>query len=95
MLRLEESNIDVLHGWRLAQVQGDTITCISAYSGAEKSFSGFDSVVIVAGSAPQADLYYTLKENYPFEHVYVTGAAWLPRKIAEATQGGATLGMAI
>ena len=82
-------------GYRLARVDGDRVTCISCYSGAEKSFDGFDSVVLVGGSVPESELYYTLKDNYPFEKVYISGAAWLPRKMAEATQSGATIAMDI
>ncbi|MBQ76043.1 MAG: hypothetical protein CMQ20_13620 [Gammaproteobacteria bacterium] len=93
--RLEENGVNVVPGYRLARIDGDRITCISGYSGTEKNFDGFDSVVLVGGSVPQSELYYTLKDNYPFEKVYISGSAWLPRKMAEATQSGATIAMEI
>ena len=96
MQRLEENNVDIVNGYRLSKVDnGESFTCISAFTGAEKTFDGFDSVVLVVGSVPESDLYYTLKDNPSFEKVYIAGSAWLPRKLAEATQSGATIGLQI
>ncbi|MBQ63186.1 MAG: hypothetical protein CMQ19_14090 [Gammaproteobacteria bacterium] len=95
MQRLEENGVEMVGGVRLSAIDGDDIHFISAYSGAERVFSGFDSVVLVCGSVPNADLYYTLKDNYPFQKVYLAGSAWLPRRLAEATQHGAAIAMEI
>ncbi|MBT4161431.1 MAG: FAD-dependent oxidoreductase, partial [Gammaproteobacteria bacterium] len=95
MKRLEENNVEIVGGVRLSKVDGDKVHFISAYSGAERVFEGFDSVVLVCGSTPNADLYYKLKDNYPFEKGYLVGSAWLPRRLAEATKHGATIGLEI
>lgn len=95
MSRLEENNVQIVGGVRLSCVDGEDIHFISAYSGKERVFSGFDTVVLVCGSIPNAELYYTLKDNYPFEKVYLVGSAWLPRRLAEATQHGATIALEI
>lgn len=95
MSRLEENNVEIVGGVRLSRVQGDEVHFISAYSGKERMFSGYDTVVLVCGSVPDASLYYTLKDNYPFEKVYLAGSAWLPRRLAEATQHGSTIALEI
>ena len=95
MQRLEENDVEIITGVRLSNVEGNSITCLSGYSGAPRRFDGFDTVVLVGGSVPDDALYYTLKDNYPFEKVYLSGSAWLPRKMAEATRMGASVGLEI
>jgi 2,4-dienoyl-CoA reductase-like NADH-dependent reductase (Old Yellow Enzyme family)/thioredoxin reductase len=95
MMRLEENNVQIHHGLRLTAVDGGQLTFISAYSGAEKQFDGFDSVVLVYGSVPDNALYEDLKADGTVKELYLAGSAWVPRRIAEATGHGAQIALQI
>lgn len=95
MKRLEENNVDIVGGMRLSRVENRELYFESAYTGAEHKFSDFDSVVLVCGSVPNSELYYTLKNNFPFEKVHIAGAAWIPRHMAEATRHGAMIALGV
>jgi hypothetical protein len=66
-----------------------------AFGGARRSFEGYDSVVLVYGSVPDAKLYYALKERNLAARLFLVGSAWVPRPLAEATAHGARVGMEI
>jgi hypothetical protein len=79
----------------LKAVKGREIECISAYSGKSSRQGDFDSVVLVCGSVPNDRLYYELKNDPRFERTFLIGAAWTPRRIAEATRHGAMIALEI
>lgn len=95
MMRLEESGVAIHHGVRLTEVDGGTLTFISAYSGAERCFDGFDSVVLVYGSVSDNALHDALQTDGRIEDLYLAGSAWVPRRIAEATAHGARIALEI
>ncbi len=95
LARMEECGVKVHPNLILKEVKGNALEFVSAFS--EKTYheEGFDSVVLVYGSLPQHDLYDQLKADGSVGQVYVAGSAWLPRFMAEATQHGASIGLAI
>jgi 2,4-dienoyl-CoA reductase-like NADH-dependent reductase (Old Yellow Enzyme family)/thioredoxin reductase len=94
MKRLEEGGVQVHYGLRLAAVDGPKLTFVSSFSALERTFEGFDSVVLVYGSAPDARLYRALKET-SVGQVFIAGSAWVPRGIHEATQHGMKVALTI
>jgi 2,4-dienoyl-CoA reductase-like NADH-dependent reductase (Old Yellow Enzyme family)/thioredoxin reductase len=95
MARLAEHDVVVHTGWRLAAVGDGKLEFSSAFGGSRRSFEGFDSVVLVYGSVPDAKLYYALKKRGTAARLFLVGSAWVPRPLAEATQHGARVGMEI
>ncbi|UCE87346.1 MAG: NAD-binding protein [Deltaproteobacteria bacterium] len=95
MSRLTEHSVLIHTGLRLASVGSGTLEFRSAFGGRTRSFEGFDSVVLVYGSVPDARLYYELKEAGSTARLFLVGSAWVPRSLAEATQHGARVGMEI
>jgi 2,4-dienoyl-CoA reductase-like NADH-dependent reductase (Old Yellow Enzyme family)/thioredoxin reductase len=93
--RMEECGVKVHPNLVLNEVQADGFELLSSFG--EKTYheEGFDSVVLVYGSVPQHDLYDQLKADGSIPQLYVAGSAWLPRFMAEATQHGASIGLAI
>jgi 2,4-dienoyl-CoA reductase-like NADH-dependent reductase (Old Yellow Enzyme family)/pyruvate/2-oxoglutarate dehydrogenase complex dihydrolipoamide dehydrogenase (E3) component len=95
MLRLEENRVATHSGLRLAGIGENKLEFRSAYGGGDRVFEGFDSVVLVYGSTPDARLYRELKAEHSIEELYLVGSAWVPRRLAEATQHGARAGLEI
>ena len=95
MRRLETGGVSTVSGMRLQSVTKDALHFISAYSGSRQSFEGFDALVLVCGSVPDASLYNQLRSSAPGKPVYLAGAAWLPRQLAESSQHGASIGLNI
>ncbi|MDP6978073.1 MAG: FAD-dependent oxidoreductase [Myxococcota bacterium] len=111
MTRLVEHDVAIHTGLRLAAVSDGKLEFHSAFGGALRAFEGFDSVVLVYGSVPDARLYYELKEGLgqgsdreqrsetgtdpSAVRLFLVGSAWVPRFLAEATQHGARVGMEI
>ncbi|MCP3986558.1 MAG: FAD-dependent oxidoreductase [bacterium] len=96
MARLVDRNVVIHPGLRLSAVADGKLEFRSAFGGGvTRSFEGFDSVVLVYGSVPDASLYYDLKEAGAVERLFLVGSAWVPRLLAEATQHGARVGMEI
>ncbi|MBW2275129.1 MAG: FAD-dependent oxidoreductase [Deltaproteobacteria bacterium] len=107
MTRLVQGGVKIHTGMRLASVSETRLEFRSAFGGQIQSFEGFDSVVLVYGSTPDARLYHELKnelkdelENDPdgagaATRLFLVGSAWVPRYLAEATQHGARVGMEI
>jgi 2,4-dienoyl-CoA reductase-like NADH-dependent reductase (Old Yellow Enzyme family) len=97
MGRLEENQVEIHTGLRLAGVDTDKTEFFSAFSssGTTYSFNGFDNIVLVYGSVPDPRLYYELLAEGSVETLHLVGAAWLPRRMAEATQHGMRVAMAI
>jgi pyruvate/2-oxoglutarate dehydrogenase complex dihydrolipoamide dehydrogenase (E3) component len=103
MTRLVDRNVVIHTGMRLASVSGGELEFRSAFGGRAHSFEGFDTVVLVYGSVPDARLYYDLKNDLEnglegadaTTRLFLVGSAWVPRLLAEATQHGARVGMEI
>jgi 2,4-dienoyl-CoA reductase-like NADH-dependent reductase (Old Yellow Enzyme family)/thioredoxin reductase len=95
MTRLAEGDVRIQTGMRLAAVAGDKLEFRSAFGGRTHRFEGFDTVVLVYGSVPDARLYYDLKKAGAVEQLFLVGSACVPRALAEATQHGARVGMEI
>jgi hypothetical protein len=79
----------------LTEIKTDALEFVSSFGGRTYRKEGFDTVVLVYGSVPQHDLYDQLKAEGSIAQLYVAGSAWLPRFMAEATQHGASIGLAI
>ena len=95
MKRLEEVGVSVVCGVRLRRVAASRLQFVSAYSGHEQTFAGFDSVVAICGSVPEVGLYHRLRRQMPGTQSYLAGAAWLPRQLAESTQHGASIALSV
>jgi len=78
----------------LRQIDADGLEFESAFGGKRVRHEGFDSVVLVYGAVAQAGLYEQLKAE-GFAPLYLAGAAWLPRRMAEATRHGANIGLVL
>jgi 2,4-dienoyl-CoA reductase-like NADH-dependent reductase (Old Yellow Enzyme family)/thioredoxin reductase len=93
--RMEQCGVKVHPNLLLKEVQADGIDLVSSWGVKTYREEGFDSVVLVCGSVPQHDLYDQLKAEGGIAQLYLAGSAWLPRFMAEATQHGANIGLAI
>jgi 2,4-dienoyl-CoA reductase-like NADH-dependent reductase (Old Yellow Enzyme family)/thioredoxin reductase len=93
--RMEEFDIAVKTNLVLKKVDGKAIELASSWGGKTYREEGFDSVVLVYASTPQCELYDQLKADGSVQEVYIAGAAWLPRHMAESTRHGANIGLAI
>jgi hypothetical protein len=92
---MERCGVTVHPNLILAQIQANGLEFVSSFGGKTYRKEGFDSVVLVYGSVPQHDLYDQLKAEGRIRQLYLAGAAWLPRRMAEATQHGASIGLVI
>ena len=93
--RMEEFNVNVKTNLVLTKVDGKAIELASAWGGKTYREEGFDSVVLVYASTPKCDLYDQLKADGSIKQLFLAGAAWLPRHMAESTRHGANIGLAI
>ena len=89
--RIHSHDVAVHTGWRLSAVEGTDLQFSSAFTGEQKTVGGFDTVVLVYGSVPDTALFDDLDGAVSERHL--VGSAWVPRRLAEATQHGARLGM--
>ncbi|MBW2385171.1 MAG: FAD-dependent oxidoreductase [Deltaproteobacteria bacterium] len=99
MTQLAEKDVRIHTGLRLAGLNGGKMEFVSSFGGRTHAFDGFDTVVLVYGSVPDASLYYALRENQhaagTSAQLFLVGSAWVPRPLAEATLHGAKVGMEI
>jgi 2,4-dienoyl-CoA reductase-like NADH-dependent reductase (Old Yellow Enzyme family)/thioredoxin reductase len=95
MARLAENDVVIHTGMRLASVGDGKLEFSSAFGGRTRRFEGFDTVVLVYGSVPDARLYYDLTDAGSAARLFLVGSAWVPRLLAEATQHGARVGLEI
>jgi 2,4-dienoyl-CoA reductase-like NADH-dependent reductase (Old Yellow Enzyme family)/thioredoxin reductase len=95
MSRLVDNDVVIHDGLRLIAIDGGRLEFVSAFGGRTQRFEGFDSVVLVYGSAPDAELYHSLASRGGAARLFLVGSAWVPRLLAEATQHGARVGMEI
>jgi dimethylglycine catabolism A len=94
LAHMENLGVQVTPNLVLTEIEPDGLEFVSSFGGHTYRKEGFDSVVLVYGSVPQHDLYDRLKAEGEMP-VYIAGAAWLPRFMAEATQHGASIGLVI
>jgi len=95
MQRLAANGVVIHTGKRLAAVGDGKLEFRSAFDGGMHAFEGFDSVVLVYGSVPDARLHRQLKAACSGVRLFLVGSAWVPRLMAEATLHGARVGMEI
>jgi len=100
MGRLADGDVAIHTGMRLAGVADRKLEFVSAYDGRPFVFEGFDSVVLVYGSQPETRLHDELtrsgsERTGSTPKLFLVGAAWVPRALADATQHGARVGMEI
>lgn len=69
---------------RVARIDGDRLTTQNIYTGVERHYTGFDTVVLACGGTADDFLYRQLRDE-PFE-VHVLGDAYAPRRISFATR---------
>ena len=93
--RMEEFNVTVKTNLVLTKVDGKAIELASAWGGKSYREEGFDSVVLVYASTAKCELYDQLKADGSVKQLYLAGAAWLPRHMAESTRHGANIGLSI
>ncbi len=95
MSRLAANKVKIVTGMRLATVEEESVVMTSAFTGDERRFEGFDSVVLVYGSVPDTSLHQALAQEGSVRRMFLVGSAWVPRRLAEATQHGAKVGMEV
>ncbi|MBT4520913.1 MAG: FAD-dependent oxidoreductase [Halieaceae bacterium] len=93
--RMEECGVNVHPNLMLKEVRADSFELVSSWGDKTYRREGFDSLVLVCGSVPQHGLYDQLKAEGSIAQVYVAGSAWVPRRMAEATSHGASIGLVI
>lgn len=93
--RMEDCGVKVHPNLILNEVKAKSFELISSWGDHKYTYEDFDSIVLVCGSVPVNNLYHELKADGAIGEVYVVGSAWLPRKLAEASGHGATVGLAI
>ncbi len=92
---MEDCGVKITPNLMLQEVKKDSFEMVSSWGDHTYNFEGFDSVVLVCGSESQNSLHDQLKADGSVGELYIVGSAWLPRKMAEATSHGATVGLAI
>lgn len=93
--RMEDCGVKIHPNRLLSAVRTDGVDLISSWSGNRYRVDGFDSVVLVYGSVPQSGLFDELKAGSSVAELFLTGAAWVPRRLAEAVRHGANIGLMI
>lgn len=91
--RLENRGIRIHVNVRLTGVDAEGFDLTSVFGARSQRQTGFDSIVLVYGSVPNASLHGQLKADTCAKELYLIGSAWTPRRIAEATQHGAGVGL--
>ena len=93
MARLEEGGVVQHAGTRLHAIDGTTLHFTSPFTGKPSRADGFDTIVLACGTRPDTGLYRSLKGEA--DRLFLAGAAWVPRGIAEATQHGMKVGLEV
>jgi len=95
LARMESLGVTIVPNVTLTKIDSSGIDLVSAFGGKTYRHDGFDSVVLVYGAVAQPELYDRLKADGGIAQLYLAGAAWLPRRMAEATRHGADIGLVI
>jgi thioredoxin reductase len=93
--RMEDCGVIVHPNLILTAITAEGLEFVSAYGGHTYHKNGFESGVLVCGAVPRHELYDQLKAEGSIRQLYLAGAAWLPRRMAESTEHGAMIGLAI
>ncbi|MGD9598387.1 MAG: FAD-dependent oxidoreductase [Steroidobacteraceae bacterium] len=93
--RMETLGVTTVPNVTLRKIDAAGLEFVSAVGDKTSRYDGFDSVVLVYGAVPRPDLYDQLKAEGGAAQLFLAGAAWLPRRMAEATRHGAHIGLAI
>lgn len=93
--RMEDCGVIVHPNLILTEIKADGLEFVSSYGGHTYRKDGFDNVVLVYGAVPQHALYDRLKAEGGVAKLYLAGAAWTPRRMAESTEHGAMIGLGI
>ncbi|MBP6104992.1 MAG: FAD-dependent oxidoreductase [Steroidobacteraceae bacterium] len=93
--RMESLGVAIHPNLTLTRVDAKGLDFVSAVGTQTYRHEGFDSVVLVYGAVAQQELYDELKAAGGIAQLYLAGAAWLPRRMAEATRHGANVGLVI
>ena len=93
--RMEQCGVKIHPSVVLNAVREDGFELLSSWGDMTYQQEGFDTLVLVYGSVPQADLHAQLKADGSIEQLYLAGSAWTPRHMAEATRHGANIGLVI
>ena len=93
--RMESLGVEVVPNVTLAKVDAAGLEFVSAFGGKTYRHDGFETVVLVYGAVARPELYDQLKAEGGIAELYLAGAAWLPRRMAEATRHGADIGLVI
>jgi 2,4-dienoyl-CoA reductase-like NADH-dependent reductase (Old Yellow Enzyme family)/thioredoxin reductase len=84
LARLIDGGVEFVQMARVVGIDGGTLSLSSTYGRRDWTIDGFDSVVLVAGSIPNADLYRGLKHWR--DGVHLLGDAFAPRRMVFATR---------
>ncbi|HQX79515.1 MAG TPA: FAD-dependent oxidoreductase [Steroidobacteraceae bacterium] len=95
LARMESLGVTTVPNVTLTKIDAKGLEFDSAFGGKTYRYEGFDTVVLVYGAVAQPDLYDQLKAEGSVAQLFLAGAAWLPRRMAEATRHGAHIGLAI
>jgi 2,4-dienoyl-CoA reductase-like NADH-dependent reductase (Old Yellow Enzyme family)/thioredoxin reductase len=95
LARMEQCGIDIHPNLVLTKIEANALEFVSSLGKQTYRKEGFDSVVLVYGAVPKHDLYDQLKADGGIAQLYLAGAAWLPRRMAESTRHGASIGLVI
>lgn len=93
--RMEECGVKIHPNLVLNEVRDNGFELLSSWGDAKYQIEGFDTLVLVYGSVAQQGLHDQLKADGSVSQLYVAGSAWLPRRMAEATEHGATIGLTL
>lgn len=93
--RMEECGVAIHPNLVLNEVREDGFELLSSWGEHTYQKEGFDTIVLVYGSVAQSDLYDALKADGSVDELFVAGSAWLPRRMAEATEHGAVIGLTL
>lgn len=95
LARMESLGVTTVPNVTLTGIDARGLDFVSAFGGRTYRHEGFDTVVLVYGAVAQSALYDALKAEGSIDQLFLAGAAWLPRRMAEATRHGAHIGLAI
>ncbi len=87
---LYKNGVKISPSTRVRAIEGHTVVAYNAHTAADRIIGGVDTVVLSLGSRGDDGLYRALKGKV--KELYLVGAAFAPRRLAEATQQGAEVG---
>jgi 2,4-dienoyl-CoA reductase-like NADH-dependent reductase (Old Yellow Enzyme family)/thioredoxin reductase len=89
MKRLQEQNVTIITGATVREIEDDVVTLERHAS--EEKLSGFDTIVLAAGSKAENGLFQNLEKTQKIKEMYIIGDAKEPRKAIDAIAEGAEI----